>query len=138
MSDTLSKVVQWFLYLMLGISALFGVLFYADVLSVNMILTWGYVLLGVTVLATLIAAFGNILLNPKGSLKILIVLASMVVVAIVSYVFSTNEFTAAQLEKMEITETTSKLVGAGLFFTYFLSAVAILAIIYSAVSRMFK
>jgi hypothetical protein len=44
----------------------------------------------------------------------------------------------AQLEKMEISETTSRMVGAGLFFTYFLAAVAILAIIYSAVSRMFK
>lgn len=138
MSDTLSKVVQWFLYLMLGISALFGVLFYADVIGVNLLLTWGYALLGVTILATLIAAFSNILFNPKGSLKVLIILVIMAVVAIISYVFSTNEFTSAQLEKMRITETTSKLVGAGLLFTYFLAAVAILAIIYSAVSRIFK
>jgi hypothetical protein len=71
-------------------------------------------------------------------LKILLVLAGMVVVAVLSYVFSTNELTAAQLEKYNITETTSKLVGAGLVFTYFLAAVAILAIVYSAVSRMFK
>jgi hypothetical protein len=123
---------------MLGISALFGVLFYADVISENLLLNWGYVLLGVTILATIIAAFSNILLKPKGSLKVLLILAIMVVVAIVSYVLSTNEFTTAQLEKMQITETTSKLVGAGLFFTYFLSAVALLAIVYSAVSRMFK
>ena len=138
MSDTLSKVVQWFLYIMLGISALFGVLFYADVIGENLLLTWGYILLGVTVLATLIAAFSNILLKPKGSLKVLFILAVMVIVAIVSYVFSTNEFTSAQLEKMQITETTSRIVGAGLLFTYFLAAVAILAIIYSAVSRIFK
>jgi hypothetical protein len=138
MSDTLSKVVQWFLYAMLGISALFGVLFYLDIISENLLLNWGYVLLGVTILATLIAAFSNILLKPKGSLKILLILAIMVVVAIVSYFLSTNEFTTAQLEKLQITETTSKLVGAGLFFTYFLAAVALLAIVYSAVSRMFK
>ena len=138
MSDILSKVVQWFLYFMLGISALFGALFYADVISVNLLLTWGYILLGVTVLATLVAAFSNILLKPKGSLKVLLILAIMVVVAIVSYVLSSNEFTTAQLEKLQITETTSKLVGAGLFFTYFLAVVALLAIVYSAVSRMFK
>jgi hypothetical protein len=123
---------------MLGISALFGVLFYLDIISENLLLNWGYVLLGVTILATLIAAFSNILLKPKGSLKILLILAIMVVVAIVSYFLSTNEFTTAQLEKLQITETTSKLVGAGLFFTYFLAAVALLAIVYSAVSRMFK
>ena len=138
MSDTLSKVVQWFLYAMLGISALFGALFYADIISENLLLNWGYILLGVTILFTLIAAVSNMLLNPKGSLKILLILAIMVVVAIVSYFLSTNEFTEAQLAEMDITETTSKLVGAGLFFTYFLAAVAILAIIYSAVSRMFK
>ena len=138
MSDTLSKVVQWFLYLMLGISALFGVLFYADVAGENLLLTWGYALLGITILATLIAAVSNILLKPKGSLKVLVIVAIMAVVAVISYVFSTNEFTSAQLEKMQITETTSKLVGAGLLFTYFLAAVAILAIIYSAVSRIFK
>ena len=138
MSDKLSKIVQWFLYAMLGVSALFGVLFYLDIISENLLLNWGYVLLGVTILATLIAAFSNILLKPKGSLKILLILAIMVVVAIVSYFLSTNEFTAAQLEKMQINETTSRIVGAGLFFTYFLAAVALLAIVYSAVSRMFK
>lgn len=138
MSDKLSKIVQWFLYIMLGISALFGVLFYAGTITEDLLLTWGYILLGVTVLATLVAAFSNILLKPKGSLKILVILAVMVVVAIVSYALSTNEFTAAQLEKMQITERTSKMVGAGLFFTYFLAAVALLAIVYSAVSRMFK
>ena len=138
MSDTLSKVVQWFLYAMLGVSALFGALFYADIISENLLLNWGYFLLGLTILATLIAAFGNILLKPKGSLKILLILAVMVIVAVVSYFLSTNEFTAAQLEKLDITETTSRMVGAGLFFTYFLAAVALLAIVYSAVSRMFK
>jgi hypothetical protein len=138
MSDKLSKVVQWFLYAMLGVSALFGVLFYLDIISENLLLNWGYLLLGITILATLIAAFSNILLKPKGSLKILLILAIMVVVAVVSYFLSTNEFTTAQLEKLQISETTSRLVGAGLFFTYFLAAVALLAIVYSAVSRMFK
>jgi hypothetical protein len=138
MSDKLSKIVQWFLYAMLGVSALFGVLFYIGTISEDLLLTWGYVLLGVTVLATLIAAFSNILLKPKGSLKILVILAVMVVVAIISYTLSSNEFSAAQLEKMQITAATSKMVGAGLMFTYFLAVVALLAIVYSAVSRMFK
>jgi len=138
MSDKMSKLIQWFLYGMLGISALFGALFYAGSISVDLLITWGYILLGVTILATLLAAASNILLNPKGSLKILIVLAGMVVVALISYALSTNEFSAAQLEKMQITEATSKMVGAGLFFTYFLAIVALLAIVYSAVSRIFK
>lgn len=138
MSDKLSKIVQWFLYLMLGVSALLGVLFYLSIVSVDLILTWGYFLLGLTILATLLAAFSNILLKPKGSLKILAILAVMVVVAIVSYALSSNEFTAAQLEKLQITATTSKLVGAGLLFTYFLAIVAILSIVFSAVSRIFK
>lgn len=138
MSDKLSKIVQWFLYAMLGISALFGVLFYMGSVSEDLLLTWGYILLGVTILATLLAALSNILLKPKGSLKILVIVAVMVVVAIVSYALSSNEFSAAQLEKMQITAATSKMVGAGLVFTYILAIVALLAIVYSAVSRIFK
>lgn len=138
MSDKLSKIVQWFLYLMLGISALFGILFYVGSISEDLLLYWGYILLVVVIVAIFLASISNILLKPKGSLKVLIILAIMVVVAIISYALSGNEFTSAQLEKMQITASTSKMVGAGLFFTYFLAAVALIAIIYSAVSRMFK
>ena len=138
MSDKMSKIVQWFLYLMLGISALFGILFYAEVISEDLLLYWGYLLLIVAVVATLLAAISNILLKPKGSLKILIILAIMVIVAGISFALSKNHMSPAQLEKNQITAMTSRLVGAGLYFTYFMAAVALISIIYSAVSRMFK
>ena len=138
MSDNMSKIVQWFLYAMLGLSALFGILFYTDTISEDLLLYWGYILLIIVIVATLLAAIGNILLKPKGSLKVVIILAVMVVVGIISYALSSNELSAAQLEKMQITASTSKLVGAGLYFTYFMAAVALISIIYSAVSRMFK
>ena len=138
MSDNMSKIVQWFLYAMLGLSALFEILFYTDTISEDLLLYWGYILLIIVIVATLLAAIGNILLKPKGSLKVVIILAVMVVVGIISYALSSNELSAAQLEKMQITASTSKLVGAGLYFTYFMAAVALISIIYSAVSRMFK
>ena len=117
---------------------LFGILFYTDTISEDLLLYWGYILLIIVIVATLLAAIGNILLKPKGSLKVVIILAVMVVVGIISYALSSNELSAAQLEKMQITASTSKLVGAGLYFTYFMAAVALISIIYSAVSRMFK
>lgn len=138
MSDMSSKLVQWFLYALLTVSALLGVLFYVDVVSADILLYWGYALLAFIVVVTLVAAAMNLIRNPKGSFKVLIGLAIMVVVGVVAYSLSKNTFTPTELETYKITATTSRLVGAGLYLTYFLAIVAILAIIVTSISRLFK
>ena len=64
--------------------------------------------------------------------------AGMIIVAIIAYSVSSNEFSSIRLEQMEITEATSKVVGAGLLITYVLVAFALLAIVFSTISRIFK
>lgn len=138
MSDKIAKIVQWFLYGLLIISALLGILFYADVVSVDLLLNWGYVLLVLIIAATLITAVMGLVRNPRGSLKFLTMFAVVVVVGIISYALSTNDYSVTELEKLKITASTSRMVGAGLYLTYFLGIVAILSIIYATVSRIFK
>lgn len=138
MSDRTSKILQWFLYLLLIVSALLGVYFYAGSGEGDNLIYWGYALLLIAVLITVVAAISNLFVNPKGSVKFLILLAAMVILAIISYTMATNEFNTFQLEEMGITEFTSKIVGAGLIFMYALAILAILAIVYSTVSRLFK
>jgi len=145
MSEKLSKLLQWFLYALMIISVILGVLFYLDPemdtelsSGANRLMYWAYALLIFGVVVALVASIFSLLTNPKGGVKVLIIFGLMVVIAIVSYSLSTNEFTAIQLEKMKSTESASILVGGGLIFTYVLAALAFLAIIVSSASRIFK
>lgn len=139
MSDKTSKLIQWFLYILLALSAVFGLLFYTNTARyTDLLLYWGYALIIFVVVATLLATLFIILRNPKASVKLLIAIALVVVIAIVAYAVSGNEFSTAQLEKLKISESTSRMVGAGLVITYLLGIVAILSIAYTAVSRLFK
>ena len=138
MSDKIAKIVQWFLYALMIISALLGILFYVDIVGVDLLLNWGYVLLVLIIAVTLTSAVMGLARNPKGSLKFLVMLAVVIIVGIVSYAMSSNTYSATELEKLNITASTSRMVGAGLFITYFLGIVAILSIVYATVSRMFK
>lgn len=139
MSDKTLKLIQWFLYALLLLSALFGLLFYTNTSGyTNLLIYWGYALIIFVVVITLFATLYNILKNPKSSVKTLIAIALVIVVAIISYAVSGNDYSAMQLEKLKITESTSRMVGAGLLITYLLGITAVVAILYSAVSRMFK
>lgn len=139
MSDKMSKLIQWFLYILLALSAVFGLLFYTNTAAyTNLLIYWGYALIIFVVVSTLLATLAIVLRNPKKSIKLLIALVLVAVVAFVAYSISGNDYSAAQLEKLDITASTSRMVGAGLIITYLLGIVAILAIVFSAVSSIFK
>lgn len=138
MTDRTSKILQWFLYALLIISAVLGILFYMDFGRADILIYWGYALLGFTFIITVLASLSSLLLKPKSAVKFLITLGIMVVLGIVAYSLATNEFSPLQLEKMDISEIGSRIVGAGLIFMYILAGLAILAIFYSAISSVFK
>ena len=138
MTDKSSKLLQILLGAILAISALLGILFYANVISDDVVLYWGYILVIVTAAITVIAPLIYLIFNLKSAVKFFIILGAMVVLAIISYVLSGNEFSSLQLEQMKSTAETSVTVGAGLIFLYILAALAILSIIYASISRIFK
>lgn len=138
MTGTTARFVQWFLYALLGVSALLGILFYLNPAAPDTLIYWAYGLVGFGVIVTILASVGSLLLNPKGAIKFVIILVVMIVLAIVAYSLSSNEFSALQLEKLDTTEMTSKIVGAGLIFMYALAIIGVLAIFYASISRIFK
>ena len=138
MPDKSSKLLQIMLGVLLAVSAVLGILFYTDVISDDLVLYWGYLLVIVTAAITIIAPLIYLIFNLRNALKFLIILAAMVVLAVISYALSTNEFSALKLEEMESSAETSVMVGAGLIFLYILAALAILSIIYASISRIFK
>ncbi|MBU2649775.1 MAG: hypothetical protein KKA81_02470 [Bacteroidetes bacterium] len=138
MTDKSGKILKWVLSLILAVSAVMGLLFYMDVIADDLLIYWGYILVIITAVITIIFPLVYLLLNLKSSVKFLLILALLVVLGIVSYAFSGNEFTALQLEKMEVTADTSRWVGAGLIFTYILAGLTVISIVYASISRIFK
>jgi hypothetical protein len=135
MWENLFKYLQWLLYGLMGISALLGLLFYMNIIGEDTILYWTYFLIVLLILSTVGVLIWGITLNPKKSLRSLIFVGAAVLIAIIAYVISTNEFTPQQLEKMNnATPFTSKWVGAGLYILYLLIFAAVGSFIYAALS----
>ena len=133
-----SKILRIFLAVLLAVSALLAILFFVDVISDDLLIYWGYFLVIFTALITILFPIISMVMNPKNSIKIFIALGLMVVVAIIAYSLSQVGFTDLQLEKLGVTASTSKYVGAGLIFTYILASLAVLSILYASISRIFK
>ncbi len=96
-------------------------------------------------IALIICAFLTILFpvifmiqNPKNALKMLAGLVGLVVIGFICYALASNSFNIVQLETLKTTAETSKIVGAALYFTYAIGGIAIITIIYSGVSGLFR
>ena len=67
MTDKSSKFLQILLYVILAVSALLGILFYANVISDDQILYWGYLLLVITIVITIVAPLIYLIFNLKSA-----------------------------------------------------------------------
>jgi hypothetical protein len=76
--------------------------------------------------------------NPKKLLNILIFLVAFVIIGFLAYSLSANTFDAVKLQKLKTTAETSRMVGAGLIFTYFIGGLLVLAFIGTNVYNFFK
>jgi hypothetical protein len=138
MVDKSSKIVRWVLYALMAISVVFSVLFYAGAINSGSIIQWGYILMIATVIIAVISPIYGFIQSPGNLMKILISVGLVAVVAIVSYAFAGNSFSALKLETLNITAQTSTYVGMGLLFTYITAAIAIIAVVFSSFFKIFK
>ena len=138
MTEKKFKYIQWMLYGLMAISAIFTILFYLNPSSPDILLYWGYALFIFSGIVVLTVSISGMLKNPKGSYKVLIIVGGIVVLAILSYALSSNTLTPIELEKYSITAKGVKMVGAGLLMTYFIGLGAIGVFIYTSLYRYFK
>ncbi|MBL4709469.1 MAG: hypothetical protein JKY48_13620 [Flavobacteriales bacterium] len=137
MSGGLSKILPTVLYVLLGISALLGLLFYTGVVETELLMSWCYVLLG---LATAVAVVFPILAmtkNPKAAKSALIGVGALAVVFIISYALAGDEMTP-KYEKFISGPGESKLVSMGLIAFYILAIGAVIATVSSGFMKLFK
>jgi hypothetical protein len=133
-----SKILRIFLGVLLAISALLAVLFFAGAITDDILIYWGYFLLILTAVITIVFPIVQMVLNPGNSIKIFIAIGLMVVIGIISYALATSGIPELTMEKLGTNAATAKIVGAGLIFTYIMFGLAVLAIIYAGISRIFK
>lgn len=93
-----------------------------------------YILLAVATLAAVVFPIIQVAQNPKNLKGALIGLGALVAVLAISYVLASDN----NPSNMEISASAAKQVGTGLYAFYLLAGVAVVAVIYSEVSKLFK
>jgi len=137
MSDKITKILSIGLYSVIGISVFFLVLFYFELFTVGLLLYWTYLLIVIAAVLAVVFPVIFMIQNPKGIKKTLVGIGAMVLLFLIAYLIASDEV-LPKYEKYGVDSSTSKQVGMGLIATYLFGLGAIGAIIYSAVSRIFK
>jgi hypothetical protein len=149
----LGRIVTIFLWVLIIISAILVVSLMANISEnkadpvmggwINSNLLWAYILLlfgvGVIVLAGLYHMVTDINAAKKGLISIVFLGA----VALIAYLLASDEipqFVGVQkyIDNGTLTPRVAKLVDTGLYATYILLGLAILSIVFSSISRLFK
>jgi hypothetical protein len=96
-----------------------------------------YILLFVALITAVVFPLLQITQNPKALVKSGIGVAGLVVLFIISYALSGNEVTARYIT-MDVHETASKLIGAGLILFYIILIATVVIMVYSEISKALK
>ncbi|MBT8327375.1 MAG: hypothetical protein KJP21_06605 [Bacteroidia bacterium] len=104
--------------------------------SMSLIVT--YILLGLAVGITLIASIGNIINHPKSSLRLIVGIVAMLVIAGIGYVASQGEVLDSYLDFGVTTAGQSKMIDAGWYLVYGALGIAGIGILVSEFSGLFK
>src|SRR6056297_1261503 len=143
----MSKVLRIVLIILLAVSAVLGILFYAggeDIsgqpIYTNTFIVWAYILAGIAVVFAIVFPIFQMIKNPKAAVKGLLGLVVVAVVVFVAYAVSSGEelgITNPELMQYDVPGTL-KYAGTLLNSVYFLAGLAILSMIYAEVSKIFK
>lgn len=148
----LTKITSWVLYVLMAVSIVVAVLFYADGTSeadsgtnqyVDLTLYWGYILVVVALAATVLLSIFNFVKNvvadPKSALGAIVPILGTVAVVGISYALADGsqlympnyDGTGNSFGWLKFADT--------LFFTmYFLFGVAIVSVLASSVIKIFR
>ena len=152
MSNLSTKIIQILLWVLMGATIVFAVIFYlGDVvegtqdtrleepLITQGFLVWTYILFFVTAGVTVIFSIVNFIINPKGAKKSLISVLAAVAVIVIAYLLADDSVLNMPLYTgKDNVPGTLKFVDTGMFTAYILVGLAFLAILYSSISRIFK
>jgi len=152
MSERITKLSSILLWVLMGLTVLFAIIFYVggvvpgtegtryeEPKVTNSFIVFAYILLAVTVLTLIFFALRNYVMNPKGLKGVLIALAVVaVLVGLAALLADNTVLNLPHYKGSDNVPTTLFWTDIGLYVAYFLLAGAFLTIIYSVVSKYFK
>lgn len=148
-----SRLLTIILWVILAVSAVLIVSLMANISDnnadpkmgswINTNIAWTYVLMVVGAGIALLAGLYHMITDLSSAKKSFISLGAIAIVAVVSYSLASNEipqFFGVEKFVAEgiLTPNVAKLVDTGLIATYFLFGAAVLSIVWSSVSQIFK
>lgn len=143
----MTKILRIVLIVLLAISALLTILFYAggeDIsgqpVYTNIYILWAYILTGIAVGFTVIFPVIQMITNPKNAKKGLLGIAALVVVIAIAYALSSSEMLGIRnpdLVKYDV-PSTLKYAGTMINSIYVLAIIAFVAVLYTEVVKAFK
>ncbi|MCP4550571.1 MAG: hypothetical protein GY834_00705 [Bacteroidetes bacterium] len=139
MTETLNKILQIGLVVILAISLVLFVIFYINGESMAVtLMTWAYILFVITVALLIGFPIVFFIKNPKKGVKFLIVIAGFVVLYLISYAIASDATNADIYEKKDVTPEISKLIGGGMIMTYILAGITVATLAVSGIAKAFK
>nr|NQU90063.1 hypothetical protein [Bacteroidota bacterium] len=139
MKDKTATFLRIFLAVLLVISAVLFVIFYSKGEEfTNTVMMWAYILLALTAALTFIFPILFFISDPKKGKSVLIGIVGFVILYFIAHSFASGGIQGDVYETFDITEMTSRFIGAMLYMTYILGGLAILSIVYAGISSLFK
>ncbi|MBN2669239.1 MAG: hypothetical protein JXR60_08410 [Bacteroidales bacterium] len=154
MDAKISKIVQYIMYALLGISVVMILIFFfggTDVATfanekdytypsfTDNIIYWTYALFLVATVSAVLFSVYLVVSDFKKAKNALIGVGALLVVVGIAYAMASDVIpTFYNADKFNITESVSKWVGTGLFTTYLLGGIAVVGIIITEFSKSFK
>ncbi len=139
MTKIANRILQTILFVLLAASVVLFIFFYIKGEPMaDTVLSWGQILLVITVALLIIFPILHFFKNPKSALKFLGVVVIFGVVFLISFLLSSSSVEGDIYIKEGITPATSRIIGSGLIMIYILAGVALISIIVSAIINAFK
>lgn len=146
----MSKALRILLFVLMGISVIFVILFYAGPKEgpveelyptyTQPFLIYAYILAAFSVAITVFFSIRQMIINPKNAKKGLGGVLAIVIVVAIAYLLASDQslnITDEDLLKYNV-PSTLKQVGTALISMYLLAGIAIISLIFSGVARIFK
>lgn len=143
------KIFKYLGYILLGISALLGLLFYSNNPSMesyqsenppifaDLLFYYFYLLFFIAIITALIFPLLFMIRNPKKAKNAAIGIGILAVIFFLSYAFSGDEI-IPEYKNIITDPSSSKLIGAGLIMVYILGGISVLLALLSGFTRYLK
>jgi peptidoglycan/LPS O-acetylase OafA/YrhL len=143
----MNKFIRIIYIILLAICALLGILFYAggtgandSPIFTNTFIVWAYILTGIATLSAIVFPIVKMVGNPQNAKKSIMGVVALLIVVAIAYFFSSGDLMKLndpEMAKYNI-HSTLKEVDTGIITTYLLIGIAIVAMIYTEVAKIFK